>query len=254
MILIHQSHGDLHPQDPTHRIVDASHRHRAILRRFLQLGDEVFVALGHHHHIHAGVDRHGDLVFVIAGQRVDGSVIRNQEAFESQLVLQDFRKQPLAARTFQSVPTAVGRHDRTDSRAYGGNVSLQMDLAQRLFVQARVALIQQMRSDGAAPISRAAIADVVLGASQDRQRVGQIVALQTAHGRRAQILDALGFLGVAFVSAAPADVARHRNARRETPVDSSGADFHRRDALDLFDQPRIARAAQPDVVRENNRA
>ena len=184
VVLIHQAHGDLYPQDAAHRVVDARHGHGAILRPFLQLGEELFIALRHHHHIHASVDRHGNLVLVIAGQRVDCAVIGNQEAFEAQLVFQDFRQQPLAARTLQAVPTVVGRHDGTHARTNGGDVALHVDLAQGLFVQACIALVEQMRPNGAAAISGAAVAHVVLGASQNRQWVGQ-VALQAAHGGRA---------------------------------------------------------------------
>ena len=99
--------------------------------------------------------------------------------------------------------------------ADGGEITLHVNLAQGLLVHARIALIEQMRPDLAAAVGGAAIADVVFCATQDRQRIGQIVALQPAHGCGAQFLDAVRLIGIAFISAAPADIAaaRPRTAR-----------------------------------------
>ena len=86
------------------------------------------------------------------------------------------------------------------------------------------------------------------------ERIAQPLALQAADRRFAELGDEVRIFGEAFVGAAPALVARHRDAGGEGPMDARGADLFRRDAADFFDQLRIARAAQADVVREDHRA
>ena len=131
---------------------------------------------------------------------------------------------------------------------YGG----QVKAAQSRLVDARIALIESFAALRGSE-RRAAVADVVLGARQDRQRVRQIRPLQAAHRRLAELRDQLGILGEAFVGASPADILRDRDARREGPLNTGGADLFRGGALHLLDQLRIPRAAEPDVVREDHR-
>lgn len=60
--------------------------------------------------------------------------------------------------------------------------------------------------------------------------------------------------GVAFVGASPAIILGYGNGRRERPLHAGNAALQRGDATDLPQQLRIARGAQPDVVREQRGA
>src|SRR5260370_32644618 len=62
----------------------------------------------------------------------------------------------------------------------------------------------------------------------------------------------VGIFGEAFIGAAPANILRDGYARTEGPLNSGGADLLGGDALHLFDQLGIARAAEADVVREDD--
>ena len=69
----------------------------------------------------------------------------------------------------------------------------------------------------------------------------------------AEFAHELGIFGEAFIGAAPADILRDGDAGTEGPLDSGGADFFGGDAMHLLDQLGIARAAQADIVREDDR-
>jgi len=101
---------------------------------------------------------------------------------------------------------------------------------------------------------RAAVADEVFGARQDGKRVGQVRALEAAHRRASHFLHQLRVFGETFVRAAPTYILRHRDARREHPLDAGGADFLGGDSLHSFHQRGVARASHPDIVREDDRA
>ena len=125
-----------------------------------------------------------------------------------------------------------------------------MNAAQCGLVDPRIALIE---TGFGGAVRRAAIADEVLGAGQHAQRIVQVVALEAAHRRTGEFAHQLGVFGEAFISAAPADILRDRDAGTEGPLNSRRADLFGGDALHLFDQLGIARAAQPDIVREDDR-
>ena len=73
----------------------------------------------------------------------------------------------------------VGRHDRADARRDRVDVAREVDAPQRRFVHPRVALVEAACAVGLATRAarapgRAAVADVVLGAGQARQRIGEV--------------------------------------------------------------------------------
>ena len=128
-----------------------------------------------------------------------------------------------------------------------------MNLAERRFIHARIALVETLAAAGRAECG-AAIADVVLGAGQDGKRVRQIGPLESADRRFTKLADHFGILREAFVGSAPPDVLWDGYAGTEGPLDSSSADLLRCDALHFFHQGRIARAAQADMVGKNHGA
>lgn len=75
-------------------------------------------------------------------------------------------------------------------------------------------------------------------------------ALQSLHHGGGIAGHHLRRFGVAFVGASPAIILGYRNGRRERPLHAGDAGLQRGDATDLPQQLRIARGAQPDVVRE----
>ncbi len=149
-----------------------------------------------------------------------------------------------------AVPAAVRRHDRRHPGLHRGDVAGQVQPPQLFLGDLRVALIL--------PAERGAVGQEVFRARHDARGVdraaGVDAVLEAAHRRRAQALGQLGHLAVAFISAAPALVARHGQARRERPVDAGAGDLARGDARRGLHDLRAARAAEADLVREDRRA
>jgi hypothetical protein len=200
-----------------------------------------------------------DLTLVVARQRVDGVVVRDEEPVEPEFLFQNLCQQTATAGTLHAVPTVVRGHDGPDPGADGRDVALHVNLAQFPLRQTHVALVEppallRVRTRHPRPPDGAAVRRVMLGAREDAQRVTQVCALKPADGRLAQHSRQLRRLAEPLVSPAPTLVARDGDARREGPVDARRADLHRGDARRLFDEARAARAAEPDVVREDHGA
>ena len=129
-------------------------------------------------------------------------------------------------------------------------VELHLDvLAVALVAEGGCALLKFARLGAGA-----AVADKMLGACHDGQRIVQPFALQTVGHRFAQFADQIWILGKTFVGPSPAFVARDSDAGCERPLDSRRPDFVGRHAAHLFHQFRVARATQADVVRKDHRA
>ncbi len=64
----------------------------------------------------------------------------------------------------------------------------------------------------------------------------------------------LRILRIAFICAAPAVVARHRNRRRERPVHAGRTHLGGSDFADAAEQIRVVSRAQADIVREKGSA
>src|ERR1035438_7423432 len=126
-----------------------------------------------------------------------------------------------------------------------------MDAAESRFVETRVALIESLAVRGGAEC-RAAIAEKVFGAGEDSERIGQGVALESKDRGSSEVAYDGGIFGIAFVGPAPTRVLRNCHAGRERPIDTGGASFLRGDLHDPFHQRGVARAAEPNVVREDH--
>src|ERR1019366_2598493 len=128
---------------------------------------------------------------------------------------------PMAAGTFLTVPTVVGRHDGTHTGLNGRDVPLHVDASQGGFVDAGVALVDRRAGSPGGP----AITDKVLGARKYGEGIPQIVGLEPSYGGGGHGLHHVRRFSEALISAAPALVLRRRNARRENPIDPAGPHF-----------------------------
>jgi hypothetical protein len=116
---------------------------------------------------------------------------------------------------------------------------------------------RSLGSGGVAAIDavlRAAVAHEVLRRRQHAAVLRRRASLQAPDGRGAEQHRELRRLAVALVGATPAFVLRHGDARREVPQHAGRGHLQRRDPGGILDQPRIARAAETDVVREDDGA
>jgi hypothetical protein len=106
-------------------------------------------------------------------------------------------------------------------------------------------------------LARAAVADKVLGGRGDvaalHRRAARRITLQPVHHLGCVAPYQRRILRVAFVAAAPAQVLRHRQRRRECPVHPHCDHFLRRGSADAADQRRVMRRTESDVVREDGR-
>src|SRR5215216_5129272 len=92
----------------------------------------------------------------------------------------------------------------------------------------------------------------MLRACEHARRVAEIFALVSADCGFAHHPRQLGCFAEAFVASAPTLVTRDGDAGGESPVDARGSCFDSSDACCTLDEPRIACAAEADVVREDN--
>src|SRR5450759_2190978 len=149
-------------------------------------------------------------------------------------------------------------HDGTDSSLNSADVALHVNLSQIRFAQSRIALVEQVLSLGIGKPSRpdrgAAVTNKVLGARQNAQRVTEIVALEAPDCGFSQGPSELWRFPKPFVGSAPSFIAWNRDAGSKRPIDAGGAHFFCRHPRGAFNQLRIARAAQTNVVRKEHRA
>ncbi len=82
-----------------------------------------------HDHIHSGVDGLRDLLFAGARNFVERVVVGDQEALEAQLLLENAGQQPRTRGAPHSIPSAIRRHDGSDTHGDGGDIAGQMGLA-----------------------------------------------------------------------------------------------------------------------------
>ncbi len=82
----------------------------------------------------------------------------------------------------------------------------------------------------------------------------QPVPLEPAHGGGAEFGNEVGRFAETLVAAAPADVSRDGDARREGPLNAGALDFLGGDAFGFFNEGRVVRGAEADVMWENHRA
>src|ERR1051325_8501187 len=252
-----QTHRKFDPENSRHRIVDTRHRYAILAHELKQRIVKFTILHRDHEHVHARICRSFDLRLVITGHLVDRVVIGDQKTVELKLAFQDLRQESFAAGTLHSVPTAVRRHDRADTRFDRTHITRHVNVSEFLFTDRNVAAIEyvyitlQLRA-GAEFCT--AVANEMLRAREYAQRIAQVVSLVSAHGSLAHHARELGRLAETFVSSAPTLVTWHSHARRESPVNTGGPDFGRSDASRAFDEVRIARTAETDVVWEKDGA
>jgi hypothetical protein len=85
--VLEEAHGELDPEDPADGVVDALQLDLPLLHLLGQVGDELRVVVGDHHHVDAGVDRLLDGVVVVLVRRVRDAVhglpVRDHEALHT---------------------------------------------------------------------------------------------------------------------------------------------------------------------------
>src|SRR5205085_2935328 len=99
------------------------------------------------------------------------------------------------------------------------DVTRQANPPQGRFVHTRVTLVESLAATGGAERGPA-IADEMLGAREDGERVREIGSLESANRRPGKLGDYPGVFRKTLIGAAPADVLRDRHARRKGPLDS----------------------------------
>ncbi len=154
--------------------------------------------------------------------------VADHEPVEAEAALQHVGQQALVAVHLDAVPGGEARHHRHRAGIDAGNVAGRVDVDEVLLGDPRVALI------GAA--FGAAIGKEVLHRRRDLALLDAAfprLALQAAHHGGGIGAGDVGKLRVTLIAAAPAVVARHRDCRREGPVDTGGGGLgggHRADS------------------------
>ena len=243
-----QAHAQLGANDPADGIIDARHRDVAVLDLAGGVRDEGLPVVGHHHHVDAGIDRLRATGIGASRQLADGIPVGNDEALEAHLVLQRTRQQGACARHLPVVdagghviPAVVGRHHALHAGLDRAEVARAVHVDHVLQADPGVALVR-------AVVGRP-VADEMLGGRH--HVVVAEVALQPAHvGARIRAHQRT-VAGKTFVGASPAGVLRHGERRREHPFDAGGAHRPGGRRADRFDQGRVVRRTQADVVREH---
>lgn len=126
-------------------------------------GNEFGVLVRHHHHVNPGVDRQAHGVRVVhvpgVGDAVDGLPVRDEDAPEPELPLEDVGEEELVGVELLVVPGGVGDHDGGHALLDGVGVRVHVGLDQGVVAELRVARVLA--------VGGAAIAHEVLRARQD---------------------------------------------------------------------------------------
>ena len=140
-------------------------------------------------------------------------------------------------------------HHRLRARRDCRTVSRRVNPDQRIEIAARIAAI-----DPAGP----AIAEEMLERRENMVLVEKFgrsrLALQPFDQRRPQPRHHRGLFGQAFIAAAPARIARHRQRGGESPVEPGRGDFGGGRLADAVHQRGIVCGAERDIVREQRGA
>ena len=121
--LLEEAERDLLAQDAPHGVVDARLRDAAGLDERLQRGDELGVAVGHHDHVDAGVDRGLDVGGVVARAAGRCRPSRRRRSPEAELALEHVGEQVAVAVHLLAVPAAEGGHHGADAGRDRGAVA-----------------------------------------------------------------------------------------------------------------------------------
>ena len=89
---------------------------------------------------------------------------------------------------------------------------------------------------------------------EDRGGVRETAALVAAHHGRGELADEQRVLAERLIDAAPAQIARDAEHRRERPVDAGRRDFDGRGARDPLDQVGVPRCRHAELRREDRGA
>src|SRR5581483_849214 len=109
-----------------------------------------------------------------------------------------------------------------DAGLDGGDVARQVDAAQRGLVDLSVALVEHLHAAVAGTEGGTAVADVMFGAGQDGERIGEVGGLESTDGGFAELLHHVRIFGIALIGTAPANVLRHGDTRRKRPLNAGG--------------------------------
>ena len=128
------------------------------------------------------------------------------------------------------VPAVERGHHGLHAGLKRRQIALGVQIKQRLFVDAHVALVDALVG--------ATVANEVLGrchrAPGRKQRVVVRVALQAGDHAPGVGFDQRRIFGIALIRAAPAIIAHHSKRRCKNPVDPRGAHFARRGGTDFL--------------------
>ena len=238
--LVEQPEPELHLQDARDRVVDPRHRHLAGLGEADHLGQAALPGLYEHEHVDAGVE---GLLVGQAGTPYSLPV-GDDHAVEAQFGLQQVGQQAPRAMDLLAIDGAEGRHDRDGAAVDRVDEARQVHRAELGVGDGGVAAVH-------AAIRRA-VGDEVLRRRADPVVGRRVLALVTVDQRAGEHPLQLDVLAEGLVGPAPADVPRHRDGRRERPANAGRRQFPGRDPGKLRDEFRVARCAEPDVVRKDH--
>ena len=174
--------------------------------------------------------------------------VADDEALESHAALEHVREQLAIAVHFLALPAGVGRHHRQHAGIDRADIALGMEPYQLAFGNLRVALVHA--------VGRAAVAEEMLGGGCDLPGLQLACefrrALQTFDGGLCVLTHERRVLSEALVAAAPANILRHGERRRESPVDARRCDRFGGGRADAAHELGVMRGAETDVVRKDH--
>ncbi len=168
----------------------------------------------------------------------------------------------------ETIPAGEGSHHHLCSSLEGSDIGRQVNLAQSGFIQAGISLVnfecetdyphlpmctrQEEEKHLRASPGRPTIAEIVLGCSQHRQRVVQLIALQAFDVGAGKLCHHSAVLSVPLISSAPTDVLGHSNRGSKIPINTGGSQLLCGGAPNAVNQIRITGSSQADIMREDH--
>ena len=235
--MLEQAQHHLYAEDVPDSLVDGLLPHGAFLHQFLQVGQET---IGHHVHVHAGLDGFLGHVFAVLAKTVGdhlahGVPVGDHQAVEAPLTAEDVLHHEGVAGGRHAVVVVEGGHEGERTGFYRGLERRQVHVPE--LALGKVGAVVVTAAFGCT------VTHKVLDAGRHGRGVRQ-VALVAAHHGFAHAGVQVGVFAAAFRYPAPTGVAGNVQHGREGPADALRRGLDGRNAGALLHQFRVKGGCQ----------
>ena len=243
--IVKQSQTEFDPQNVPHRFIYHLFFH---LSGFNLLGQAFEESITHHFHIHSGIHRQSGCFFVVGGKsmgyHLPGRIpVCHYQSVEAPFITKYIPQNKLVSGRRHSI-VIIERSHESSRTCFGRRLKRrQINIAQTAF-----------RNKGRVIVTSSlccSITDKVLGASGNRSRIVQRIALETFHHSRSHHRRKIGIFAATLGNTSPTGIAGDVNHRSKGPTDTYGRGLDGRYPGSIFCHFRVKRRSLPQRNRKN---